>query len=353
MKKKILTYILYYSGIFWLKFLWMKIFGSRKLRILCYHRVMDIDPKTFEFDEDLVDATVADFDRQMKFVSKHFNVITFKDLVEYRKKGKLPKNPLIITFDDGYRDNYTNAYPILKKYRLPATIFLTTDYIENKDIFWWDKVAYYIKKTPKKEINFSFNGEICKYDLSNQEKKLFAIKSINKAINKLLRSSKNIEINHILKQLENSLDVKLPPSIIKEHILSWEDIKEMLQDGIEFGSHSVQHQILTNLSDERIEDEIVNSNRKIEQKISQSPIAFAYPTGLYNNNCLKILAKSQVKFGCAYNPTGINSIKFLQENPYKLKRINVDYDYNIIMFKVSLIFSMLRGIKVTTKNNEL
>lgn len=95
------------------------------LTALAYHRVLDIAPSGYPFDMEVVSASCQAFDWQMNFVSKNFDVITFAALKNCLE-GNIPhpKQPLIITFEDGYADNYFYAFPILKKYRLPATLLL-------------------------------------------------------------------------------------------------------------------------------------------------------------------------------------------------------------------------------------
>ena len=346
MKKRILAAILYHSGILWLKLLWIKMFGSKKLRILCYHRVLDLDRDEFEFNDDLVDATSSEFEQQMQFVSKHFNAVTFEKLTEYKKKGSFPRNSLIITFDDGYKDNYEIAYPILKKYGIPATIFLVTDYIGDNKAFWWDKIDYYIKKTNEKEVAFELNGRAIKYDLSNRGKKLYAIKNINEIVTELRNNNRDREAEEILNQLEESLNVDISPSVIKDHILSWDNVREMLNEGIEFGSHTARHRIMTNLSFEEIKDEIADSSHKIEQETAKAPRVFAYPAGLYNKDCIKALEQSEIEFGCSYNSFAANKIESLYKNPYELKRMDVVFGNGMKMFKANLCFTKLMGLKM-------
>lgn len=336
MKKKILAFILYYGSLIWLKLLYMRIFGARNLRILCYHRVMDIDYRHFELDDDVVDATVLDFDRQMRFVARHFNVIGFKELEEYKRRGIFPKNSLIVTFDDGYKDFYTNAYPVLRKYKIPATIFLTAGHIGTNRLFWWDKLAFFIKNTPKKGISITHNGNTYKYDLSTYTRRQQSLK----AINRLMKKIKNEEREDIIGFIERSAGIKIDPSAAKDLILSWGDIRTMSNDSIEFGAHSVNHPILSYLPPHEIEREIFLSKKKIEQQIKEPVTVFAYPCGAYNERCKESVRKMGFAFGCTFT-RGINSFK---TDSYELKRIGIDYTMNIQLFKALLILPRLMGL---------
>src|SRR5215471_15904890 len=110
--------------------------GSGSLRILAYHRVLDADPSDFAYDEGVISATTEAFYHQMDFVRRNFDVLTFRELHAIEMEGKdRPRRALIITFDDGYRDNYTQAFPVLRHMGLPATIFLATGHIGRSRLF--------------------------------------------------------------------------------------------------------------------------------------------------------------------------------------------------------------------------
>jgi peptidoglycan/xylan/chitin deacetylase (PgdA/CDA1 family) len=345
-KTRILAAILYYTGLLWFKLLFMKIFGSRNLRILCYHRVLDIHPEEFDFNFDLVDATSSDFERQMIFVSKHFHVMTFEHLAEYRKRREFPKNLLIITFDDGYKDNYEVAYPILKKYDLPATIFLATDFIGSDKPFWWDIIAFYITNTEQRELKLNLDGRIEYYDLSTSNNRLSLIKYIRKLMTQLIKHQQVHAAEEVMIQLRESLRVNMNAAVVKNHILSWDNVREMHNGGMNFGSHTARHMNMRNLSFEEIKDEIFSSSNKIEQELSIAPNAFAYPAGQYNKDCVRALELSEIEFGCLYNVIDCNSIESLYQNPYELKRINVNFGAGMLIFKANLCFPRLMGLRI-------
>jgi peptidoglycan/xylan/chitin deacetylase (PgdA/CDA1 family) len=112
-----------------------------KALIICYHCVKD------EANSYLRPTKVADFENQMQYLSKVYNPVSLESLAQRLQNGKsLPPKPIAVTFDDGYQDNYENAYPILKKYAVPATIFLTTGFIGTGEIPPWDRGFYTAKK---------------------------------------------------------------------------------------------------------------------------------------------------------------------------------------------------------------
>src|SRR3989344_4458910 len=135
-----ITFFLYYAGLVKLS----RFINRNKVKILMYHRVDDKKIDILPYYANL-NVSIKNFEEQMRYLSKNYNVIPLNDIININKNKKI-KNSVIITFDDGYIDNYLYAYPILKKYNLPATIFLPTDFIENKKRYWLNKLYYLINK---------------------------------------------------------------------------------------------------------------------------------------------------------------------------------------------------------------
>src|SRR5262245_18479440 len=119
--------------------------GRTHLLILAYHRIM---PKPlsadYPYDFGLLSATPEDFAWQMRYIADHCHPVSGEDLHEYlRGKRELPKRPVMVTFDDGFHDNYRNAFPILKSAGVPALFFLTTGHIGTNKVFWFQR-AYFL-----------------------------------------------------------------------------------------------------------------------------------------------------------------------------------------------------------------
>ena len=163
----------------------------------------------FLFDEGVISVSPALFEKEIKFCKEYFSPISFGYLKECMEKKKpLPPNPLIVTFDDGYRDNYTNAFPVLQKFEVPATIFLTADYINTDKLFWWDEVSYYMKAQGKSEPD---------------------IKNLLRSL-KLITDDKRIEAVEDIKKSNKGVS-----QFSERQALNWEEVKAMSRAGIEFG----------------------------------------------------------------------------------------------------------------------
>ena len=198
--KKLFGIIVFYSGFFHLYSLINRILGKPKVTILMYHRIADNKQKNI-LDSNVVSVSSINFEKQVKYLSKNCNVITFDELLScYNKKKRLANNSVIITFDDGYKDNYLRAYPILRRYKLPATISLATGHINTHKLFWWDKIAYIINKTKIKKFTLDGLGT---FSLENKKK---VIQEIQEKVKKINEKKKN----YLIDQLAKKLKVKIP-----------------------------------------------------------------------------------------------------------------------------------------------
>jgi peptidoglycan/xylan/chitin deacetylase (PgdA/CDA1 family) len=235
-----------------------------KFQILIYHRVNDDNDPFFG------GIPVKVFENQMEILYKYFNVYPLGELVERMINNDLPWNAIAITFDDGYKDNYDKAYPILKKYNLPATIFLTSGPIESKIPIWHDLVFDAFRRTNAKSIFLDGKD----YPLHSVPEKIIVM---NKVLQNL-RKCNIQERDKLIQQIIFSLRVPEVTSVIEE-MLSWQDIKEMFRNNITFGAHTVTHPILTQLSLTEAIDEIMTSKCMIEKRLGTTIKLFAYPNG--------------------------------------------------------------------------
>ena len=296
-----------------------------KIYILYYHRI--IDSKKNRFDYFGLDVPVKSFRKQMRYLSQRCNPISLNYFISCATRElRLPPKSIIVTLDDGYKDNYTNAYPILQQYKMPATIFLTTDPIDDRDTFWWEKVGEAINKTSEKVLEINID-RLRKFDLSHTVKKIEAVRMIFSLLNQVSEIRKKQALHHLFEELkidENELRMNAT--------LSWGEIGEMSRGGIEFGAHTITHPILTKTSPEQAEKEIIKSKLRIEEEIGKAVSSFSYPQGdpsTYDESLKKFLKNSG--FSCAC--TTIQGANSIGSDLYELKRIYIDPKDNLLSFK--------------------
>lgn len=255
---------------------------TRQVLLLGYHRVLDVpDEARFPFDPELVSASVAQFRRQMQMLSDRYSPITCETLIQYLDgKGSLPKRPVIVTFDDGFADNYEHAFPVLKEIGMPATIFVSTDYIGTDKVFWFDRVVQVLLKCSQSELVFDSLGGMHLYLGQTVESR----RSAAERLLIILKAAPDAKRLQAVEELEQRVEPETLTSARElSRILNWEQIIEMSQSGIEFGSHSRSHPVLARLDQAGLKNELRGSREIIEAKIGKPVQVLSYPVGGFND----------------------------------------------------------------------
>ncbi len=290
-----------------------RIIHRNKIPILCYHRFA-----TAESNHGALQP--RDFEAHLRYLTKRFTLISFKEM-SYVRAGKAQfKNPLILTVDDGYRDFIEVALPLLEKYGASATFFVTTRFIDGEIWLWPDIVQYAIFNTNRDAIELP-NSQ-CKLPLrtlADREKACDRVQRICKQISEEAK-------REFLAELPDRLGVRIPqrpPSEFRP--ATWEDLKSLCKARVEIGSHTLTHPILSRASLEQTEKEIGESKKRIERMLDCEVIAFSYPNGIvgdYAEEHKKILERSG--YFCAVT---VNlGFTTLDSDLFELNRIVAPYD---------------------------
>jgi CelD/BcsL family acetyltransferase involved in cellulose biosynthesis/peptidoglycan/xylan/chitin deacetylase (PgdA/CDA1 family) len=235
-------------------------------RILFYHRVNDDrDPFFPSIGKDL-------FERQIRHVARHHKVVSMTDLLNHLETGS-PGMVVAITFDDGYRDNYENAFPILQRYGLPATIFLATEVLDTRDLLWFDQLAYAIKKTSNEFIDLEIDIPR-RFWMRTQAERLEA----NGRIFAMLRSLPDGDRRRWFEDIRRRLAV---PDLgeLRDKMLTWDQVRHMKRNRIDFGGHTVTHPFLSKMTPGKAAWEMSECRRRIEAELQLPIDCFAYPSG--------------------------------------------------------------------------
>ena len=313
-KKELLADILFNSRLVSLfKHLPMR----NKLLILNYHRIRPNDPHfSTAFDDGVYGVGEDEFARQIKWLRSNTLILSEKDLIDHRRDGGFiapaTSTPcVVITFDDGYLDNYTIAYPILKHYEVPAILFVATQMVHARQIPWWDVISYLIKKCEKSFIQV--NGR--QFPLGNQRKEAIDFFLL------LMKREKYEHTKYLLSELSEACEVALPsPELQDREILTWKEIREMAQHRITIGSHTHTHRVLSTLSPSAQKEEMILSKLIIEENIGQPVQSISYPVGephYITAETPMIASVSGYVFGFTTN-SGVNDWNSIQ--PYGIKR---------------------------------
>jgi peptidoglycan/xylan/chitin deacetylase (PgdA/CDA1 family) len=317
-----------------------KHFGSQ-IMILTYHRVGPNNNTWL-----LPPTSTADFENQMRYITKTHKIMPLYKLAKALQEGKSLEGKIaVVTFDDGYKDSYLHAFPILKKYNIPATIFLITGHIDKGNLFWFDKIRYILYNTKIKKIELEDFGEFLVDSIDNKLRSMFII--VEK-----LKKIPNEKKDDILIKLTDICNINIPSDLGREIILSWDEVKEMNEYDIIFGAHTVTHPILTKVSLDQARFEISQSKKDIEKRINQNIDTFCYPNGTiedFNNNIIEIVKNSG--FSCAVTTLPLANAS--KTNLYKLGRMFTSWNFDSFKFLTSGLYSdatkiinRMRGLNV-------
>ncbi|MCK5127029.1 MAG: polysaccharide deacetylase family protein [candidate division Zixibacteria bacterium] len=340
--KTLFKFIALYASGLWLLF---RKANRRRLLILMYHGVVPEDINIW------TQVPAIEFDRQMKYISEKYNVVSLEDAVGMISGEKsMPDYPAVITFDDGFNNNKTYAYPILKKYNLPATIFLSTSIIDETNdyqgLLWPDYITCLFRSTRKSNIDLSDIG-MTKFMLDSDNAKDMAIDEICGNLKKLSNNDKLEVINKITECAEVD---KLVDSCQLYKGLGWDDVQEMDVEGlVNFGAHTVTHPILSKINNDEVEKEILDSQQIIGQRLGKRITTFAYPNGKkqdYNDFAKQIVSEN---FICS--PSTSEGLVNIGDDLYELKRVGPGnktslWEFKLLISRTISIYYKLIGKKV-------
>lgn len=235
-------------------------------RILYYHRIDNHNDPFFP------STSIDVFEHQMRFMSRHYKVVSLDRMIEHLESGA-PGTVLTITFDDGYKDNYENAFPILKQYGVPATVFLATGSLDSGDPLWFERLAHALKTTALESLDLELDIPR-RFLFRTPAERLQANADLFQALRLLTNDERHVRLNAILAQL------RAPDPVERRNgMLSWDQVREMKRSGIDFGGHTVTHPFLSKLTREQMGWEVAECKRRIEEELQQPVPHFAYPNG--------------------------------------------------------------------------
>lgn len=238
-------------------------------RILMYHRFPD--SKTSKGNDP------GFFEKQVVHIREHYQPFTLAGLIQYAEQhGKLPVHAVVITVDDGYRDFYDYAYPILKKHGVPATLYVTTGFVDGRLWLWPDKVTWLLKNAQQVIEDAQF-GPVMFHAAQSCE-------SLDDDLWQPLiehgLSIPDYEKHAFISDLATVLGLELPDTVPEEFAaINWKQLKELEAAGIEVGGHTVTHPTLGQVTEAQARDEIFGCRDELIAHLGDKPRTFCYPNG--------------------------------------------------------------------------
>ncbi|MBD5487030.1 MAG: polysaccharide deacetylase family protein [Lachnospiraceae bacterium] len=302
----------------------------RKVRILLYHRVEYLND-----DFNMQAVTPDNFERHMKFLHDHYDVISLNTPIgEWFDGGN--KDAVIITFDDGYYDFLYNAIPVLEKYHVPATVFVTTGNIDSEYENWTDSILRIIFSNNKQKDFFTFDNQFYqgKYPTRNYKEKYDFYQMIRRIFLVSTAEEKRRYEGELLDwaglEREGRKD---------RRIMNSEEIrKAAVTEGISIGAHTVTHAALKTLSASEQRSEILESKRNLEKIIGKEVTLFSYPFGTrdeYSDVTVQLVKEVGFEKAVVAYPAGLNEeINFYELNRFVVRNYDekdfVEYVENVV-----------------------
>ena len=302
------------------------------LTVVCYHRIGALAPVPTASFIPNISALPETFERQIDYLCKHFTPIAASELSQFiDRPHRLPPRPVLITFDDGYKDNSDFAWPILRKRGIPAVIFLTTDHIGTDRPFIWDMAAYCFHNTECAFADVPLLGPTYFRTLADRDN----------ATETWLMRSKALPASErwpAAEAMRKSLRVVVPDAAFSGLYLSWDDVRRMASEGLEFGGHTRTHPILSKMPLGEARAEIRGSRERIGAELGRPPLSFAYPNGStadFDRELERAVRDAGYSIAFSLAP-GPSSFAEIRRNPMAIRRIYIGFNDNMPRFAAKL-----------------
>lgn len=302
-KRRLLASMLHHSGV---------LYGARRAfapRLLGvnYHRIWaDGAKQKTELDGGVYGPTASRFEAEVRWLAKNFRLLSEDELLERVTGGRWPvERAAIITFDDGYRDQYTLARPILKRLGAPAIFFVPAHLITSRRLGWWDLIAWLIKHSRRGSLTVD-GGD---FQLPRDREQ--AIRYYHGR----LKLEPRTRTAGLIDRLSAACDTALPDAAAQDReLMTWDEVRACADDGISIGSHGNTHAVLATLNAAEQEVELRESRTEIERRIGQKVRSLSYPVGNYAHFTPETQAIAErcgylqaFSFGAGLNPSrGLN-----------------------------------------------
>ena len=294
--------------------------------ILMYHRISD----TYN-EPNWLAVSPNNFARQLAYIKREYHPISLTELVTAVRSGSIPNKAVVITFDDGYKDNFTNAFPLLESMQIPATIFVVTGYIDNQREFWWDELSNIIMADTviPAELSITVQGRLHSWQTETVEQRLAA----HIALQEIIKYQSPVEKDRILAELSQWSGIK--PTVRDEYrTMNHNELQEIASSKyVELGAHTQNHPILSTLTVNEQHREIVNSRLELEEIIGQTVRTFAYPNGDFTAETVGILRDAgfesavTTKDGCLHGGEDLLQLNRCAVNNWRIEEFEQKLTY--------------------------
>ena len=313
-KRELLARGLLWSGA---SFLLSQLPARDSLLVLNYHRIGNAEDDLF--DPGVFSATAEEFDNQIADLKRRLSLVTLDEalaFVDGTSKEMTRRCRVLLTFDDGYLDNYEIAYPILRSHGAQGVFFLATGMIGSCEFPWWDRIAYLVNTARRRQFSLRYPAKLA-IDIDKN--------GLAKSLNTILKSFKqpfNCDPARFVRELAEESMGDDPPGTTRR-FLNWDEAREMSMGGMAIGSHTHSHTVLSQLEPERQREELAKSRTIILEQLGTEPKVFAYPVGHKSSFSIQTQKIAQeTGYRCAFSHHGGANMQGMID-PYDVKRTKI------------------------------
>lgn len=285
-----------------------------------YHRIGHAADS--EFDPNVFSCSEERFAQHLKLYKQDFDVVSIDELISLHfTRQKIKERLAVITFDDGYIDNYLSAYPMLKAAGLSAGFYVSTDYIDTPEIPWWDEVGWIVRHASAKLVKLPHWKQAVNIADGSIRMRVRRLLRAVKQDNSLGMTDKLTLLKQVLKLESNNMPA--PTDLF----INWAQLKEMADNGMHIGSHTLSHNILSHLSADEQLKELSQSKQRLESVLKRNVSSVAYPVGGADSFTLETQQLvHQAGYQLAFSfMSGVNTDLSIG-NRFQLKRFPIEED---------------------------
>lgn len=282
---------------------------AKLLRVLTYHRVDEPSARP-DLYPNLIGATPAEFDWQMKCISENFRPVSLAEVFAAVVHGEsLPRKAVLITFDDAYCDFAEHAWPILKRYGLPVTVFVPTGFPDQpQKSFWWDRLFAAIQQTQCKTVETP-TGALPLDTTAERQTAMRKVVAIVKS-----------QPDEVAQSLVQTICADLGATSAPNPVLSWDELRTLAAEGVTLAPHTQNHPLLSRVDEARVREEIRGSLNDLKNQIGDVLPVLAYPSGAFNQTVVRVLPSLGVPLAFT-TCRGLNDLNHL--DPLRIRRLNI------------------------------
>lgn len=289
---------------------------QKRLLVMMYHGVTRRSYSPRVWTQLPLDA----FEQQIRWLARYYHPVSLADVVDALIGRKtLPERAVLVTFDDGLKNNAVTAYPVLMKYQVPAAIFLTVDFVGTDTFFWVDELWLLILEAGRRGVQIPLDsGAAQKYFAQGQYWKAYHAEV--ECLKRIPENERNDKIAAVCEQVQYD-------KILYQDdfgMLSWQDVRALDRDGlVAFGVHTATHRILTSLSPDMLDDELFGAKERLEKQLGHEVDAFCYPNGKLNVDYLPEHREmlKQGGYKCAFT-TDLGLCDINRVNAFSIPRVS-------------------------------